>query len=151
MAVLFRRKLNESWSLTDAFCITFAHTDTTAKLHASQRLLWDVASKQPVSPQSLRCVEQRLSGDWQTDTAYRLHLGVARNLSRRVDYVYNGGFEMPPSGGHLTGQSTQVGEYRDGFVASIRSGIDLAISEISFTSVFRANQFVVRLPSNLGA
>lgn len=124
----FRRKLNESWSLTDAFLHHVCAHDTTAKLHASQQLLWDVASKQPVSPQSLRCVEQRLVEIGQTDTAYRLHLGVARNLSRRVDYVYNGGFEMPPSGGPFDWTINTGGEYRDGFVASIRSGIDLAIS-----------------------
>ncbi|HPT56350.1 MAG TPA: hypothetical protein PLK42_06720, partial [Casimicrobium sp.] len=124
----FERKIDEAWPLTDAFLQHVCANDKSVQLVASQTLIWEVSSRQPVSPQTLSCVERRLVDGGLTPVAYQLRLGASRNLSRRVDHVYNGGFEMQPSGSPFDWTINRGGEYRDGFVAAIRSGVEFGNS-----------------------
>jgi len=124
----FAKKLHEPWPLTEALLQHVCANDKTPQLIASHQMAWEVANRQFLSKESLLCIERRLVESGQTPAAYRLRLGASRNLSPRVDHVYNGGFEAPPSGSAFDWTINSGGEYRDGFVAAIRSGLEFGSS-----------------------
>ncbi len=124
----FAKKLDESWPLTETLLQYVCANDKTPQLNASHQMAWEIANRQFLSKESLLCIERRLVESGQTPAAYRLRLGASRNLSPRVDHVYNGGFETPPSGSAFDWTINSGGEYRDGFVAAIRSGLEFGNS-----------------------
>lgn len=136
-STFFARKLDERWPLSDSFLLHVCATDVSSQLAVSHHLAWEIGKRAGVSPQALLCVERRLIEAGQITSAYRLRLGVSRNLGRRVDHVYNSGFESAPSGSAFDWTINAGGEYRDGFVATIRNGVEFGnlsnILQVRFT------------------
>lgn len=133
----FVRKIDENWPLTDSFAQHVCASESRAGAILSHQLAWEISKRRPLSPSTLLCVEGRLVENGRTAAAYQLRLSASKTLTKRFDFVYNGSFETPPSGSAFDWTVNAGGEYREGFVATIRNGVELnnlgAILHVRFT------------------
>lgn len=90
----------------------------------SAKLLALSAPHVPIDPQALHCIERRLVADGRSDLAYSYRLVFTPGLPKQVGYVFNGDFELNPSGSVFDWTLGKGGEYRDGFVAALRPDPD---------------------------
>ena len=104
----------------------------------SARLLALYAPHVPIDLPTLQCIERRLIADGQSDLAYSYRLVFTPGLPKQVGYVFNGDFELNPSGSAFDWALGKGGEYRDGFVAALRANPDedgaTRVLSVRFTS-----------------
>lgn len=85
----------------------------------SLRLLLAVAGSQHLPPSAFLCVERLLLQQSQIETAYQVRLLAATHQAQRVDYIFNGDFELPLSGSAFDWTIQPGGEFREGFAAQV--------------------------------
>ena len=110
-------RLKAGWNEADEFLIALCNRQSTTGY--SLAVATHFARYRPISPGALHCVERRAIASGQVQLAYQLRLNGAKTLPSRIGYVFNGDFELPPSGSAFDWAVESGGEYREGFVAAI--------------------------------
>lgn len=90
----------------------------------ASHLLTLLAQTAPAEPSLVHCLERRLLATGQVERAFALRVVFTAGLPRRIDHVFNGDFERAPDGSAFDWVLSTGGEYRDGFVVSLRTHSD---------------------------
>ena len=111
--------LKAGWNESDEFLLALCNRPSTT--HYSLAVANHFAKYRPIAPATSNCVERAAIASGQVQAAYQLRLNGAKTLPSRIGYVFNGDFELPPSGSAFDWAVESGGEFREGFVAVIRS------------------------------
>ena len=111
-------RLKAGWNESDEFLVALCNRESTTRY--SLAVATHFAKYRPLAPAASHCVENRAIASGQVQAAYQLRLNGAKTLPSRIGYVFNGDFELPPSGSAFDWALESGGEYREGFVATIR-------------------------------
>jgi len=114
-------RLKAGWNEADDFLVALCNRPSTTRY--SLAVATNFARYHPIAPAASHCVERRAIAAGQVQAAYQLRLNGARTLPARIGYVFNGDFELPPSGSAFDWAVESGGDYREGFVAAIRPEI----------------------------
>lgn len=114
-------RLKAGWNESDEFLVALCNRPSTTRY--SLAVATHFARYRPIAPGASHCVENRAIASGQVQAAYQLRLNGAKTLPSRIGYVFNGDFELPPSGSAFDWAVESGGEYREGFVAAIRPEI----------------------------
>ena len=111
-------RLSAGWNDADAFLSALCVNAKTTQY--SFAVAMHFTRYRPISPEATHCVENRAIAAGDIPGAYRLRLSAAQSLPKRIGFVFNGDFELPPSGSAFDWRVNPGGEYREGYVAAIR-------------------------------
>ena len=111
-------RLKAGWNESDEFLVALCNRASTTRY--SLAVATHFAKYRPIAPGASHCVENWAIASGQVLAAYQLRLNGAKTLPTRIGYVFNGDFELPPSGSAFDWALESGGEYREGFVATIR-------------------------------
>jgi hypothetical protein len=111
-------RLKTGWKEADEFLVSLCNRPSTTEY--SLAVANHFAKFRPIAPAASHCVENRAIASGQVKAAYQLRLNGAKTLPSRIGYVFNGDFELAPSGSAFDWAVESGGEYREGFVAAIR-------------------------------
>ena len=112
-------RLSAGWVDADAFLGALC-TDPKSTKHAFAVAI-NFAKYRPIAPEVMNCVENRAIANGNVAGAYRLRLSAAKSLPKRIGFVFNGDFELTPSGSAFDWRVNAGGEYREGYVAAVRT------------------------------
>lgn len=111
-------RLRAGWNESDEFLVALCNRPSSSR--HSLAVATHFAKYRPIAPGASHCVENRAIASGQVQAAYQLRLNGAKTLPTRIGYVFNGDFELPPSGSAFDWAVESGGEFREGFVAAIR-------------------------------
>lgn len=111
--------LHKRWNGLGRYVEHLCARDHRSGQTRSPGLLLVAAGGQQLTSAAFLCVERLLLLRGQPETAYHVRVLGATQDGRGVDYVFNGAFELPPSGSAFDWTIQAGGEFREGFAAQI--------------------------------
>ncbi len=115
-------RLAQGWPGADI--LAFYLCDRDANTNNLLLFAHQIARVRPISLKALHCIERKLIRAGLYENAYHLRLVATPQLSRRIDFAFNGEFELPASGSAFDWNLADGGAYRSGFDVALRRGTD---------------------------
>jgi hypothetical protein len=135
-------RLDRGWAQVDAFVLETCNRG--AGFGTLIGLVQQIVRKQPLADDVVACVGNRAIAENAVPAAYWVWLNASRAVPRTLGNVFNGDFELAAAGRLFDWRLSAGGEYREGFVATVRS--DDTRGQPSKVLAIRFNGRPLRLP-----